>query len=77
MAEGKEEEEEGRKREASSINGLHFCSPARQFAFFFLSFLVIHFAGAMILSHSFWGSLQAGGDAQSLENDMAASNFFR
>lgn len=30
-----EEQEEGRKREVSSINGLPFCSPARQIAFFF------------------------------------------
>jgi hypothetical protein len=52
MAEGVNE---GRKREVSSINGLPFCSPARQFAIFFYRFWVIHFAGAMILSHSFWG----------------------
>lgn len=57
-----EEEEDG---EVSSINGLPFCSPARRpvsslsfstigFFFFFVNF---HFAGAMILSRSFWGSL--------------------
>jgi hypothetical protein len=56
----KEEQEEGKKREVSSIDGLPFCSPARQIAFFFYRFffLVIHFAGAVILSRSFWGSLE-------------------
>ena len=35
---GGEGGEEGRKREVSSINGLPFCSPARQLAFFFYRF---------------------------------------
>jgi hypothetical protein len=56
-----EEEEDG---EVSSINGLPFCSPARQFAFvFYYRFFIVnfHFAGAMILSRSFWGSLGGRG----------------
>lgn len=42
-----EEEEEGRKREVSSINGLPFCSPARPFAFFIYRFwyFISHFRG--------------------------------
>lgn len=55
-----EEQEEDKKREVSSINGLPFCSPARQIAFFFYRvFLVIHFADAVILSRSFWGPGEA------------------
>lgn len=61
-----EEQEEDKKREVSSINGLPFCSPARQIAFFFYRvFLVIHFADAVILSRSFWGSWRGG--AQSID----------
>ena len=69
---GGEGGEEGRKREVSSINGLPFCSvlPGPSIGLLFLSFLVIHFAGAMILSRGFSFRVPGG---VFLENDMAAS----